>query len=176
MLRGVFGYSRDASSASSRLVMFRGKQGAFRVYADTNETEALLIRLDPLSVARWLYGKGLLNAVPTSAKEARTVILQHALIPGRGDEVSKLPANSRRERAFTAMLNTVNAPPKAARPIRPPSPPGPTGATRTPPIPRPGEQPRPNAETGGSRSTAGFKINFHPSRWIEAQPVGFFLR
>lgn len=94
VLRGVFGYSRDASSTSSRLVMFRGKQGAFRVYADTNETEALLIRLDPLHVARWLHDKGLLTAAPASAKEARTVILQQAVIPARGDEVDKETAGS----------------------------------------------------------------------------------
>lgn len=88
VLRGVFGYSRDGGPAgSTRLVMFRGRNGAYRVYADSNETEALLLRLDPVRVAHWLHRRGHLPAAPTDPRAARLAILRHAPTPHRGAEL-----------------------------------------------------------------------------------------
>jgi hypothetical protein len=89
VLRGVFGYSRDASSPQSRLVTFRGKRGAFRVYADRTETEALFLKLDPILVSAWLHRRGLISSSPTTPAAARLAILAAADIPQRGDEVTQ---------------------------------------------------------------------------------------
>lgn len=88
VLRGVFGYSRNAGRNSQpELVMFRGRRGAFRVYADSSETEALLLRLDPLTVVDWLRARG--HALPSVAgeREAREAILRNCVIPARGEEL-----------------------------------------------------------------------------------------
>lgn len=104
VLRGVFGYSRDASSGQSRLVMFRGRRGAYRVYADRTETEALFIRLDPVRVASWLHGRGLLPTCPSTAQDARLAILGAAEIPQRGDEVLQPTTGS----AVLTLLHSVS--------------------------------------------------------------------
>jgi hypothetical protein len=94
VLRGVFGYSRDSASQQSRLVMFRGKRGAYRVYADRTETEALFLKLDPVRVARWLHARGLLLSAPANSGEARLAIISAADIPQRGDDVPQETAGS----------------------------------------------------------------------------------
>ena len=40
------------------LVPFRSTRGRYAVYADIAETEALLFRLNPIRVARWLEARG----------------------------------------------------------------------------------------------------------------------
>lgn len=88
VLRGVFGYTRDGGTAGgTRLVMFRGRNGSYRVYADSNETEALFVRLDPVRVARWLHDRGHLPVVPDDPRQARLEILRHAPTPHRGAEL-----------------------------------------------------------------------------------------
>lgn len=94
VLRGVFGYSRDASSPDSRLNMFRGRNGAFRVYADSNETEAFLLRLNPVRVAKWLETRGLIVGASENERTARLQILQQTRFPGRGDDVPTETAGS----------------------------------------------------------------------------------
>jgi hypothetical protein len=95
ILRGVFGFSRGGGSAGDRrLVSFRGKNSAIRVYADANETEALYLSLDPVKVARWLNRKGLLTEAPQEARLARLAILDDISIPARGDEVTMETAGS----------------------------------------------------------------------------------
>ncbi|OHU61840.1 hypothetical protein BKG85_23085 [Mycobacteroides chelonae] len=94
VMRGVFGYSRDSFSADSRLVMFRGKKGAYRVYGDRIETEALFLRLEPTLVARWLHQRGLLLRAPTDPTDARLAILSEAAIPQRGEQVTPATTGS----------------------------------------------------------------------------------
>jgi hypothetical protein len=89
VLRGVFGYSRGGGQAGDkRLVMFRGKGGAYRVYADAAETEALLVRLDPLKVCAWLHQRRLLKSVPSTVREARLAILSDIDVPERGADIN----------------------------------------------------------------------------------------
>lgn len=89
ILRGVFGYTRGGAPAGeSRLVAFTGRQQSVRIYADTNETEAMYLRLDPVRVAGMLHAKGLLDNAPTDPAAARLAILNAAEIPRRGDEVT----------------------------------------------------------------------------------------
>jgi hypothetical protein len=95
VLRGVFGYSRGGGLAGEkRLVAFRGAGGVFQLHADANETEALMIRLDPVRVADWLASKGLLAGPPSSAREARIAILEACQIPAKGDELDAETAGS----------------------------------------------------------------------------------
>ena len=59
VLTGNFAYTRGESTpGASRLVPFRSTRGRYAVYADIAETEALLFRLDPIRVARWLEARG----------------------------------------------------------------------------------------------------------------------
>lgn len=103
VLKGVFGYSRGGGSAgSSRIVMFRGKGGAYRVYADSSETEAFFIRLDPRRVAMWLQKRGHLATVPTDDRAAREAILSAVTIPDRG-------ADPAVETAGTAVLTLLHS-------------------------------------------------------------------
>jgi hypothetical protein len=96
VLKGVFGYSRGGGTAgSSRVVMFRGKAGAYRVYADSSETEAFFVRLDPQRVARWLQLRGHLASSPTDDKAAREAILSAIAIPDRGaDSLTETPGSA----------------------------------------------------------------------------------
>ncbi|MBG9887299.1 hypothetical protein ABE10_12340 [Bacillus toyonensis] len=88
ILRGVFGYTRGGKPVGeSRLVAYQGRQQSIRVYADTNETEALYLRLDPVRVAAWLHRSGLLKEAPTDPSKARIAIINAAEFPGRGDDV-----------------------------------------------------------------------------------------
>jgi hypothetical protein len=103
VLKGVFGYSRGGGTAgSSRVVMFRGKGGAYRVYADSSETEAFFLRLDPLRVARWLFERGHLTEAPTDERAAREAVLAAISIPERGAEVTT-------ETAGTAVLTLLHS-------------------------------------------------------------------
>jgi hypothetical protein len=94
VLRGVFGYSRDAFEPGSRLVMFRGRRGAYRIYADRTETEALFLKVDPVRVAGWLHARGLLTKAPSSPADARLAILAAVEIPQRGEDVPQETAGS----------------------------------------------------------------------------------
>lgn len=87
VLRSIFGYSRDQTKPQSRLVMFRGRRGAYRLYADRTETEALFLKLDPVRVAVWLHSRGLLDSSPFSSVDARLAILSATAIPQRGEEL-----------------------------------------------------------------------------------------
>lgn len=95
VLRGVFGYSRAGGTAGdSRIVMFRGRSGALRVYADSIETEALLLRLDPLRVAAWLRSRGHQISVPDNPRAARLAIMRATSLPNRGDQIDQETAGS----------------------------------------------------------------------------------
>ena len=82
VLTGNFGYTRgDTSPGNSRLVPFRQRSGAYAIYSDVTETEALFIRLDSIKVCSWLRNLGHDIAAATSQKEARIEILKKAVIP-----------------------------------------------------------------------------------------------
>lgn len=88
ILRGVFGYTRGGKPVGeTRLVSFKGRNQAVRVYADTNETEAFYLRLDPVRVATWLFEKGLLPTAPTESEDARLAIMNASSFPDRGDDL-----------------------------------------------------------------------------------------
>ena len=59
VLTGQYGYSRgDHEPGASRLRAFSGKDGGYVVYGEVAATEALLIRLRPTAVRKWLQSKG----------------------------------------------------------------------------------------------------------------------
>lgn len=95
ILRGVFGYTRGGKPVGdSRIVSYSGRQQSVRVYADSNETEALFLRLDPVRVAAWLERRSLLDASPSDPMQARMAILRAADLPERGDEPGMCNAGS----------------------------------------------------------------------------------
>ncbi|NYJ03920.1 hypothetical protein [Petropleomorpha daqingensis] len=91
VLNVMYGYTRgDSDPASCRLVPFRHpKREGYRLLGDLAETEALLVRLDPLRVARWLTARG--HGLPgwspgdEDARQVRAVIAAASDIPGPGD-------------------------------------------------------------------------------------------
>lgn len=59
VLTGQYGYTRgDQEPGRSRLRAFVEKDGTFVVYGDLAETEALVTRLNPTNVGRWLNRRG----------------------------------------------------------------------------------------------------------------------
>lgn len=93
VLNAVYGYTRgDDDPSKCRLVPFRRKGGGYRLYGNLAETEAFLVRLDPVRVATWLAARG--HALPGwtrgdgDAVAARVAILQSAVIPSKRDDPS----------------------------------------------------------------------------------------
>jgi hypothetical protein len=93
VLNAMYGYTRgEDDPAKCRLVPFRRKKGGYRLYGNLAETEAYLVRLDPLRVATWLRRRG--HALPGWTPEhddpvaARVAILQQAIIPTKRDDSS----------------------------------------------------------------------------------------
>ncbi|HCS52203.1 MAG TPA: hypothetical protein DIW81_11520, partial [Planctomycetaceae bacterium] len=55
VLTGYFGFTRgNPTPGESRLIPFRNKRNHLRVHSEITETEALLVRLDPVRVAEWI--------------------------------------------------------------------------------------------------------------------------
>ena len=93
VLNAVYGYTRgDDDPSKCRLVPFRRKGGGYRLYGNLAETEAFLLRLDPVRVATWLGGRG--HDLPgwspgdPDAVAARVAILRSAVIPSKRDDPS----------------------------------------------------------------------------------------
>lgn len=77
----AFGYTRgDAQPGAARLVPFR-ERGHIRAYGSLSRTEALLFRLDPLAVHRFLVGSGHDLPDAPDARSARMQILERLEIP-----------------------------------------------------------------------------------------------
>lgn len=77
----AFGYTRgDMNPGAARLVPFR-ERGHFRAYGSLSRTEALLFRLDPLAVYRYLVGAGHNLPAVESARAARLALLEQMDIP-----------------------------------------------------------------------------------------------
>lgn len=93
IFRGVYGYVRGEPSASV-LQPFRGKK-AYRVHADVGQTEALLVRLNPVRVLGWLRSEFPELPDASDEREARRALLSHSRIPNRFEEVSAPTVGSR---------------------------------------------------------------------------------
>jgi len=76
VLTAQFGYTRGLSTpGQSRLRTYRDQNGDYSVYGELAQTEALLIRLDPLMVHKWLCGLGEALTPATNSREASEAIL-----------------------------------------------------------------------------------------------------
>jgi hypothetical protein len=99
----AFGYTRgETSPGSSTLRWFKGEGGSVRAYGVRADTEALLFRLDPLAVGRWMADRGRLPVTPTDARSARVAILENCVIPRPGEVVDP-------ETAGSALLTLVHS-------------------------------------------------------------------
>jgi len=93
VLNVMYGYSRGGGEAgTSRLVPYRHpKRDGYRFHGDLADTEAYLIRLDPVRVARWLNTRGhhLPHWTPADSdpQDARIAILAAADVPAPGDSL-----------------------------------------------------------------------------------------
>ena len=87
VLTGSFGFTRgDPKPGESKLVPFRSSRGAYVVYADVSETEALFIRLEPQAVAEWLRRQGWPIMIEGGPSDAREAIVHGCRIPAPGSE------------------------------------------------------------------------------------------
>lgn len=76
ILTAQFGYTRGASnSGDSRLRTYRDPNGDYTIYGDLAQTEALLIRLDPMVVHQWLVKVGEPITPASDSRSASEAIL-----------------------------------------------------------------------------------------------------
>lgn len=91
VLTGQFGFTRgDPNAGASRLVPFKHPSGDYVVYGDIAATEALLVRLDPCIVTRWLKKNGFPIEKFDSRESARANILRSAKIPAYDSEGNRM--------------------------------------------------------------------------------------
>lgn len=77
VLTGQFGYTRgDGAPGASRLRAYRETNGDYTVFGDLVETEALLIRLSPVHVHRWLRQKGHALGSADDPRQASVSVLE----------------------------------------------------------------------------------------------------
>jgi hypothetical protein len=87
VLKAVYGFTRGGMDpGTSRLSRFHGKGNSYRVYADLQQAEALMFRLDPMRVHQWLISRGHQLPPVGGDREARAVIASLVNIPSRFDE------------------------------------------------------------------------------------------
>jgi hypothetical protein len=76
VLTAQFGYTRGKPNpGESRLRTYRENTGEYVVYGDLAQTEALLIKLDPTTVLRWLVRQGFGLPESSGSREAAEAIL-----------------------------------------------------------------------------------------------------
>jgi len=76
VLTAQFGYTRGPSTAGEgRLRTYRDPKGDYSVYGELAQTEALLLRLDPLKVYAWLTTRGMPLAPADDGRTAATAII-----------------------------------------------------------------------------------------------------
>ncbi|WP_020519352.1 hypothetical protein [Catelliglobosispora koreensis] len=88
VMRAVYGFTRGGSTPGQvNLNLFSSKKGR-RVFADPQQSEALMFRLDPLRVGRWMRARG--HAIPETAdkKAARAALAANISLPNRFDDPS----------------------------------------------------------------------------------------
>lgn len=78
ILSGNFGYTRGSANdpAQSVLVPFMSENDEFVVYGEIVETEAMLVRLDPLKVVQWLMARGITLPNMKDATDARIAVMR----------------------------------------------------------------------------------------------------
>ena len=80
-----YGYTRDKlAPGEATLRTFRDRRGKYTIYGDLGETEALLVRLEPMRVLAWLRARGHHLATVQTPTEARIEILRLAAVPEPG--------------------------------------------------------------------------------------------
>jgi hypothetical protein len=85
VLTGQFGYTRgDAAPGASRLRAYREKNGDYVVYGELTLTEALLVRLDPMTVHAWMAKRGHNLEKCSNAREAAISVLRSLDPPSTG--------------------------------------------------------------------------------------------
>jgi hypothetical protein len=88
IVRVVYGFTRGGSTPGMvNLNLFSGKKGR-RVYADPQQSEALMFRLDPVLVAQWLRSRGYTLPEFTDARGARAAIAASVEVPNRFDDAA----------------------------------------------------------------------------------------
>jgi hypothetical protein len=95
VLTGTYGYTRGPGDAGqSRLRAYRDARGTYQLYADLVETEALLVRLSPIRVVRWLRRRGHQIEECHDDRTARLAVLRSAEIPDlSGADVNSIGAD-----------------------------------------------------------------------------------
>lgn len=94
VLTAMYGYTRGEDDPTKcRLIPFRRPRGGgYRLYGKLAETEAFLVRLDPVRVATWLTGRGHQlrgwNPGETDPVVTRVAILNSATVPSKRDDQS----------------------------------------------------------------------------------------
>ena len=91
VLTTVFGFTRgEAAAGASTLRWFRSDSGSLQIHGHRADTEALLFRLDPTAVGRWMAARGYLPAPPADERDARMQVLRTCEIPHPGEVVDPL--------------------------------------------------------------------------------------
>jgi hypothetical protein len=86
VMRAVYGFTRGGTVPGAvNLNLFSGKRGR-RIYADPQQSEALLFRLDPTLIARWLRLRGHLLPDAGDARGTRAAIASVIDLPSRFNE------------------------------------------------------------------------------------------
>lgn len=88
VLTGYFGFTRgNPTPGESQLIPFRNKRNHLRVHSEITETEALLVRLDPVKVAGWIEGqRGHAIDSWTDAFSARQSLVRAGVFPAPGSD------------------------------------------------------------------------------------------
>ena len=94
VLMGQYGYTRgDHEPGESRLRTFTQYDGSYIVYGQLTTTEALIIRLNPCRVARWLVQNGYVIETPDEPRAAYEAVLE-----GIGPNIGFSPVKEEIER------------------------------------------------------------------------------
>ncbi len=91
ILTAQFGYTRGAPNpGDSRLRTYRDQNGDYTIYGDLGETEALLIRLDPRMVHKWLVAMHETLAPATDSRGAAETILSRMTAMEQPNQTTRL--------------------------------------------------------------------------------------
>lgn len=86
ILTMMFGFTRgDPTPGAATLVPFRDRRGQLMPHGDQAETEALMVRLDPTRVARWLESRGHSLRAWQDRRSARLAVLEGSDVPPTWD-------------------------------------------------------------------------------------------
>ncbi len=91
ILTGNFAYTRGESTPGVSHLQPFNVRNRYVVYADVADTEALLVKLRPTIVARWLVQRGLTLPAWTDERSARLAILAAMDVPVPGAGASATP-------------------------------------------------------------------------------------